>query len=325
MADDGDWRLRAEAAGQYAEMAEKVGSRMAPPPVEPDPEPPARSPSMMGGWGPPAEDPAAASSSGAAAAGGRRRVTTAEEHLMERLDAEAEATKTGDRMFVRHRTLAWESPDILSVLVTPWYVVRLNQPTGHMEVVWLAADEATGGLTAVGDPIVLASSHGYKPECLPAFSHNGKEVLGVCDELSRITLWDPSSGRVVCSLAVTEDPLDPESCCLYEPSVFAISAEYVVVCKAVCDVTSAVYSIRWIDNPELGPVGVADRHFDKFVCALAHPRYGVVNKSYPFEFYITSDHGVGTLNLVIPAPMRAVSPPSLLCELGLGGRTIPPL
>ena len=239
---------------------------------------------------------------------GRRKVQTATEEMMDHLRVREATTKTGDKVFVRHHTVVWESPDVVSALVTPEYAVVLNQHSGFMEARWW--DEETLGTTRpVWRAVQLRDSQGYTPETLPLFSHDGTgTVLGVCDNLGRVTIWDPTSGAVVWGFTVTEEPLDPESTCLFEPSVFALSAEFVVVCKALTDKVSAVYSGRWRAKPELGVCGAQEPVLDKFIQAMGHPRFGCVNRDYPFEFFIACDFGVGILNLVVPPPMRCVVP-----------------
>lgn len=234
----------------------------------------------------------------------RRRVQTKKEETAENI---LETPQQGV-MLERHAPIVWESKDIVCILVTPDYCVVMNQTSGFMEARWLGPD-GTGGVSA--DPkgvVTLQESHGYTPDNIPLVSYD-QHFFGVCDEIGRILIWDTSTGHVASEGDVTCERTEAEKstdAVVVLPSVFAISSEFIVVCKAIEGKKTQVYSLRWNENEALDMYGAPDKAFDMFVTMMENPRFARVNSDRPFEFTICSDHGIGILNLVVPAPMRCV-------------------
>jgi hypothetical protein len=233
-----------------------------------------------------------------------RRVVTKEEATAETILKKPQQGV----MLERHRAIVWEDPNVVCILVTPHYCIVMNQNSGFMEARWLGPD-GTGGVGI--DPkamIELQDSHGYSPDNIPLVSYD-EHFFGVCDQVGRILIWDTVTGHVASEGDVTCDLIEPQKStgtALVLPSVFAISSEFIVVCKAIEGKKTQVYSLRWNENEALGMYGAPDEKFDMFVTMMENPRFARVNSDRPFEFYICSDHGIGILNLVVPAPMRCV-------------------
>jgi len=206
-----------------------------------------------------------------------------EDMLMAELERQLERVKIGDRLFCKHRTLQWDSPDVVTVCVTPWYAVVLNQPEGHLEVRWWEReDEAGGGGLEHHRTSVLENSHGYLLDRLPHFSY-APGVLGVCDALGRVELWDPATGGSVRSFVCTTNPSDADSVCVSHPSAFAVSSEFVVLATSDTPTTSSFYVRRWAPNEKILEYGKVDKIWDKFKCALSVPRFMRVGADQPYE------------------------------------------
>ena len=228
----------------------------------------------------PGAEEAAVVSGGAAK---RSHTAGKDDLLMEELERQLAGVKIGDRLFCKHRTMKWDHPDTVTVCVTPEYAVVLNQSEGHLEVRWWGAEHpAGGGGIEHKRTRVLDNSHGYLLNRLPLFSY-APGVVGVCDALGRVELWNPETGGSASSLVCTVDPADSDSVCVSHPSAFAVSAEYVVVATSDTSSTSSFYVRRWAANPVIQKYGFIDTVWDKLVCSISIPRFMRVGATTPYE------------------------------------------